>query len=105
MKKNSILAGAVSLFMLLGGCGNEKTPGEVLDTPTSGVVPMLVDEVAQPLCEQLVDMFELRYPKAHLVIGYTSENEVQPGLVNDSARIALLTRKLSAEEVAFFDAK
>ncbi|MGL5890053.1 MAG: PstS family phosphate ABC transporter substrate-binding protein, partial [Bacteroidia bacterium] len=51
------------------------------------------------------DMFELRYPKAHLVIRYTSENEVQTGLVNDSARIALLTRKLSAEEVAFFDAK
>jgi phosphate transport system substrate-binding protein len=96
-----------SLFFLplLSGCGNEQPETGKLDNPTSGTVPIVVDEVVQPLYEQLQFVFEARYPKAHLITTYSSENVLSNRLINDSARIALLTRKLNAQEEAFFASK
>jgi phosphate transport system substrate-binding protein len=103
MKTNHIVVCFASI-LLFTACGNEK-PAEALDTPTTGSVPMVVDETVQPLCEQLIESFEYRYPKAFLVSRFMPENEVINGLINDSARIAFLTRKLNAREEAYFTSK
>jgi phosphate transport system substrate-binding protein len=104
MKTNHIVVCFAFFLFLFTACGNEK-PAEALDTPTTGTVPMVVDETVQPLCEQLIETFEFRYPKAFLMARFLPENEVEKRLIDDSARIAILTRKLNAQEEAFFTSK
>jgi phosphate transport system substrate-binding protein len=102
-KRLSILLLVPVLF--LAACSNSKPKSEELDTPTTGTIPLAVDEVVQPLAEQLVISFIARYPKANLITKFAPEKDAAMMLINDSVRNALLTRKLTKEEEAFFAAK
>lgn len=99
-----VFASWLGVLLLFAAC--DTTPrSQRLDTPTSGRITMAVDEVMQPLAEQLVDAFEARYPDAFLVTHFVSEKEAAQELINDSARVAILTRKLTAEEENYFAAQ
>lgn len=91
--------------LFLAACSNNKPKSEELDTPTTGTIALAADEVVQPLTEQLVISFLARYPKANLITTFAPEKDAAMMLINDSARNALLTRKLTKEEEAFFTAK
>ena len=82
----------------LFSCGNaSETP---LSTPTSGSTNISVDESFQPIIETQVNTFEGIYERANIDAAYKPEGEVVKDLVNDSTRIAILSRELTAEEVA-----
>ena len=101
--KNSFSLAACSALLIgaFSSCAN--TPTEVPDTPTSGKITLSVDENVQSLASQLVDVFETSYPDAFLITTYKPESDVVKDLYNDSCRLAIMTRKLNAEETAYFE--
>lgn len=93
-----------SAFFVFSACSNAPK-AEDLDTPISGKVHLSIDENIRPLADELVDAFEYSYPEAFLFQSYASESNVMQELYNDSSRLALMTRKLTEEELKWFQAK
>jgi phosphate transport system substrate-binding protein len=91
----------ISLLFVLA-CQNKST--NKLDTIIKGKATIYVDESILPIVEDEEAVFETQYEaKLHLVP--QSENEVLNALFNDTAKIAILTRKLSAKELKTFKVK
>ena len=91
----------ISLLFVLA-CQNKST--NKLDTIIKGKATIYVDESILPIVEDEEAVFETQYEaKLHLVS--QSENEVLNALFNDTAKIAILTRKLSDKELKKFQAK
>lgn len=105
MKNLSVLRPFFYLYPLLGililitAC-QSKPKDKYTDTPTSGVVPVAVDESFEPIIQQEIDVFEGIYQLAGIVPAYTSEVDAITALLRDSVRLAITTRTLSAEEKA-----
>ncbi|MGI4833148.1 MAG: PstS family phosphate ABC transporter substrate-binding protein [Janthinobacterium lividum] len=68
------------------------------DTPTSGSVAITVDETFAPLLESQVDTFQKLYPDAHLRAAYQPEDSVFLALLNDKAKVIVVSRKLNDDE-------
>lgn len=101
MKINKALSIAtITALSTLMSCGNSGTP---LDTPTRGDINISVDESFQPIIASEVDTFEGIYKYANIDAAYKSEGEVIKDLLNDSTKIAILSRELTADEKAIFD--
>jgi phosphate transport system substrate-binding protein len=90
----------------LAGCASRDKDGKILDTPTSGEITIVVDESLKPLIEAEVKVFEGLYHYAHINAVYTSEEDAFDMLLKDSARLAIVTRKMvPAEEKVLADLK
>ena len=88
------------LFVL--ACQDKKN--DKLDTIIEGKATIYVDESILPIVEDAEAVFEVQYrAKLHLVP--QSENEVLNSMFKDTAKIAILTRTLSDEELKAFQAK
>ncbi|CAN5313703.1 phosphate ABC transporter substrate-binding protein [soil metagenome] len=85
-------------------CSDNK-PHEELDTPIKGKVHLSIDENIRSVTDELIDAFESSYPDAFLIQSYNSEADVMQELVNDSSRLAVMTRPLKADEVKWFESK
>lgn len=93
---------AASMLGLLS-CGNgSDTPQS---TPTSGNINISVDESYQPIIESQVNTFESIYKRADIDAAYKAEGEVIKDLLNDSTRIVIVSRELTADEVAIIEQK
>ncbi len=68
------------------------------DTPTSGSIRIAVDESLRPLIAAEIDAFEGIYRQAHITPLYVSELEAVRLLIDDSVRLAIITRELTADE-------
>ncbi|WP_439880491.1 PstS family phosphate ABC transporter substrate-binding protein [Pontibacter sp. MBLB2868] len=103
MKSNifSILASAALIVQF--SCGGD--PKTQLDTPTTGKINISVDESFQPIIESEVDTFEGIYKYADINAGYKPEGDVVKDLLNDSTKVAVLSRELTPSEKAVFDKK
>ena len=102
MKTTFVLLG---ICLLLGAC-SEKPKDRFTDTPTTGVIPIAVDEGFEPILQQEIDVFEGVYPSAGIVSRYCSEVEAVNLLLKDSIRMAVTTRRLtSGERQAIIDRK
>jgi len=74
------------------------------DTITEGKATLYVDESILPIVEEEQAVFETEYAaKLHLVP--QSEKEIMNAMVNDSAKMAILTRELTPAEAKAFEAK
>lgn len=93
---------SIALLFLIITCKQNVARTE--KTIKSEQATVLVDESIQPIVEDLVQVFESKY-NAKITIVAKSEAEVIQALSKDTARIAVLTRKLTKEEVAYFEAK
>jgi phosphate transport system substrate-binding protein len=74
------------------------------ETIITGKATLYIDESIIPIIEDQKAVFESQY-KAKLQLVKTSETEVINAMLNDTAKIAVLTRKLTAEELKVFDVK
>lgn len=90
-----------ALFVMCAKKGESKPEN---DTMLEGTTTILVDETLKPIIEDQVQIFESRY-NAKITIVAKSEAEVIQSLVNDTSRIAILSRSLSKEELKFFEKK
>jgi phosphate transport system substrate-binding protein len=102
--KNSILNLLCGLALLatLFSCGGNN-PKEELDTPTTGSITLSVDESFQPIIDSQVSTFEGIYKYAKLNPSYLPEGQVIKSLLEDSTKVAVLSRELNKEENAVFE--
>ena len=102
-KLTKTLVGIVLLGLLfVFSC--QKKNQQNADTILEGKATVYVDESILPIVEDEQAVFETEYnAKLHLVS--KSENEVINDLFNDTARIAILTRTLSAKELKAYQSK
>ena len=94
-KLNAVYLAAIAL--MFAACGQNKNATK-LDTATEGTIKISVDETYQPLIDAEIKVFESLYPKAHVIASYKPEAECFKDLLNDSARMIIVTRDLNQEE-------
>ncbi len=88
----------VAMMLACFSCREKDKHGNIVDTPTSGTITIAVDESLKPLIEAEVMAFEGIYRNAHIKAVYTSETDAINMLIQDSARLAIVTRKLTDKE-------
>ena len=86
--------------LLLMACN--ETAKKHHDTSTTGNIVVSADESLKPIIEAQKDVFVALYPQANINIVYTNEFDAIRLLTQDSARIAIVTRELLAEEMEAF---
>ncbi|MBK9447821.1 MAG: substrate-binding domain-containing protein [Bacteroidetes bacterium] len=100
---------ALAMVVLMWGCefagsGKEKeTPRTKVsskESPEAGRINIGIDITMQPVIQQLVDAFHIENPKAELNAIYATEDELVKGLQQDSMRLIILSRELTAPETA-----
>jgi phosphate transport system substrate-binding protein len=102
-KITKTITGFLLLTLLFVFSCQEKTDNK-LDTILEGKATIYVDESILPIIEDEQAVFETQYEaKLHLVP--QSENEVLNAMLNDTAKIAIITRELSAQELKVFESK
>lgn len=90
-----------ALTLLLAACGTNPN-AKKLDTATEGEIRISVDETYKPLLDSEIKVFESLYPKAHIIPSYKPEAECFKDLLNDSARLVIVTRDFNAAERDYF---
>ena len=87
------------LLALLAACnnGDKKTAAEEVSR-TAGKVTLLVDESYVDIIKAQVAVFTSDYPDAEFNIISGNENKLVPTFMNDSARVMVLSRPLTAAE-------
>ncbi len=102
-KITKTITGFLLLTLLFVFSCQEKADSKT-DTILEGKATIYVDESILPIIEDEEAVFETEY-KAKLHLVAQSENEVLNSLLNDTAKIAILTRTLSAKELKVFEGK
>ena len=82
---------------------NQNTGGEPDDTPTSGKINISVDETFKPIIDTEISTFESIYKYAKINVSYKSEGNAFQALLDDSARIIIVTRDLTPQEKKYFE--
>ena len=95
IKVRKILTGA-SLVALFASCQNDVK--EPTDTLSSGKMVISVDETYKPIIEEQLRVFDSSYPNADITVHYKPETECIKDFMNDSVKLILITRELSADE-------
>lgn len=88
----------VVVMATLLSCDSRDKHGQLLDTPTSGTIRITVDESLKPLIDAEIKAFEGIYRNAKVEASYVSEGQAIETLLMDSARLAIVTRKLVDSE-------
>lgn len=102
-KLTKTLVGFVLLTLLfVFSC--QKKENKKQDTITEGKATIYVDESIFPVVEDEQAVFEAEY-QARLHLVSKSENEIVNSLLNDTAKIAILPRKLTEKEEKAFQTK
>lgn len=92
----------LSMFSFNSCIGAESPIDE--DTPTQGKISISIDESLQPVIDSQIYTFEGIYQQAKIKASYKSEVDCMNDLLNDSARIVVITRELlPSEKNAFKD--
>lgn len=101
MHANFRTAGAMlALSGMLAACngGGTSSTTAATDTPTSGSIRVGVDETFEPILKSQVDTFQKLYPGAKIQAVYQPEQQVIQSFLADSARLAIVSRDLTAQE-------
>lgn len=87
------------ILVLITSCSTEGKPSKPTNTVSSGDVTIAVDQSLKPIIQNEIEAFEAIYKNAHIHAIYLPAADVANLIVNDSAKLAVLTRPLSKEEV------
>jgi phosphate transport system substrate-binding protein len=101
MKFNIAICIIFSSAWLCMGCIERDKRGRPVDEPTAGSIKITADESLRPLVEAEVSAFHGIYRDAHIDVEYVSETEAIDALLKDSVRLAVVSRKLTVEEIEF----
>lgn len=92
----------VPIFLIFISCSNNNQV-EYTDTTTSGDIKIAVDETFEQIIDGELDTFHALYKHANITPYYTNETSAFQELLNDSCRLIIATRMLTAEEKKVFD--
>ncbi len=102
-KLTKTIAGfALLILLFVFSCQNKNEAK--LDTILEGKASVYIDESVFPIVEDEVAVFETEY-KAKLKLISQSENEIVNSFLKDTAKIFVMTRNLSEQEMKVFKAK
>lgn len=90
---------AILSSWLLAACEERGKDGNVLDTPTTGHIRIMVDEGYKPIIASSIDVFDSIYRRASIDAIYTSEGEAIAALIRDSIQVIIVTRTLTENEI------
>jgi len=96
IKRNKLFL--IMPLFLIAACQPKQKTEEVADTRTSGSVKMIVDESFSSVLADQIQVFKLDYPNTKFELIEGSENKILPTFLNDSVRVAVLSRPLTANE-------
>jgi phosphate transport system substrate-binding protein len=96
------LVAALCAQMFFMSCENYDRSAE---SSTSGKLRMGVDESYSLMMESQQKVFEQLYKYSDIQSSFKPEGEVFEDLMNDSIQLAIVSRPLTEEEMAFFHAK
>ena len=105
MRKAFFILACILLVTSLSSCKKKNTDEKWSDTTTTGIVPISCDECYLPIIRAEIDVFEAIYKSANILPIYTNEVEAINLLIEDSVRLAVVSRELSENEKAAFLAK
>jgi phosphate transport system substrate-binding protein len=88
---------AIGMVVLFPGC-KQKPKDNRADRFTSDKTKMVVDESFQPIVDEELYIFRALYTNAHPEIVYAPENTAVTLLLEDSLRVAIISRDLNAQE-------
>lgn len=93
------LAAVFLLFWGISACKQKQSKPAYDDTFATGHVKFAADESFQPIVDAENYVFKALDPKAYPEIVYRSENDVVNLLLQDSVRVAILSRGLDSSEI------
>lgn len=100
-----LLAGIVMLAITLVSCETNKKKAKVIagnDTISTGTIHISVDESFAPIIDEQIKVFMSQHPEAKIIPHYKPEAECLKDLLQDSTRMVIVTRGLSADEELFY---
>lgn len=98
----TLIIPVIAVLTLLSACRERDKDGRILDTPTSGSIKIAIDESLRPLMDAEVEVFEALYKRADIESLYYPEADAVDALLNDSVRLAIVTRRFTEEEKEYF---
>lgn len=99
MRNVAKLSSLILLVLFFTTCNKSNNRNQ--ETILKGKATLLVDETLKPIMEDQIEIFESRY-EAKIKLDAKSENEVIQALVKDTSSIAVLSRRLNADEMKVF---
>ena len=95
---------AVAVFFV--SCDNRPSINNAgNDTVANNTIHISVDESFQPVISEELKVFQSAYPNTTVITQYKPEAECLRDLQKDSTRMVIISRGLSRDETAFYDAK
>lgn len=105
MKQKNKYIFFLALTSFLYCCSGGPKSNEPTDTPTSGEVNIVVDESFQKLFDTQIYTFESIYHNAKIHAKYLPEGDALLRLMNDSCKVVVMCRDLTASERKTFESK
>jgi len=99
--RKGIIAGVLFILSCIGCIGINTGKQNY----TEGITSIVADESFAPIIEDQLFVFRDNYPKAHINMIYKPENELLNTFLNDTVRVAIMSRQLNAEEKKIFENK
>ncbi|TDQ09801.1 PstS family phosphate ABC transporter substrate-binding protein [Pedobacter metabolipauper] len=89
----------ILILLVLAACNGGGKKGDApVETRTSGTVKILVDESFSAIIDDQIEVFKSDYKDAGFTVTYGNENKIMPTFLNDSIRVIILSRMLTADE-------
>lgn len=89
----------ILLLMVFVACKPKSKPvAAVEETRTSGTVKLLVDESFSEVLADQIEVFKTDYPDTKFTVTEGNEKKIVPTFLNDSVRVIILSRMLTADE-------
>ncbi len=88
----------LAVLLVITACGQKKAEEKQRETTVSGKTLIGIDESCKPIVDEMAFVFKSLNEQADLNIAYGAENKIVGMLLNDSVRLAILSRELSADE-------
>lgn len=99
MKINRKNLSFILLLTAFIACKPKPKPANgIEETRTSGTVTMLVDESFSGVLADQIEVFKTDYPDTKFTIIEGNEQKIMPTFLNDSVRVIISSRMLTAEE-------
>jgi phosphate transport system substrate-binding protein len=93
------------LAITLVSCETNKKKAKVIagnDTISTGTIHISVDESFAPIIDEQIKVFMSQHPEAKIIPHYKPEAECLKDLLQDSTRMVIVTRGLTADEELFY---
>ncbi len=99
----TVYAGLIAVAVLASCKQKSNKPG--LERFTSEKASFVVDESFRPIVDQELYIFKSLYTKVDPTIIYAPENQAMNLLLNDSLRVAIISRQLNADEIKILSSR